>query len=87
VIDCIQEDAGALDLIDEQWQVIASLLGMTPRRLDGQGRPWRSNHEVFNAICRILSAALTADVADALPRRRKGARAGDSAPLVSSAGY
>ena len=43
-----------MDLTDEQWAVIASLLPELPRRPDGRGRPWRSSREVLNGILWVL---------------------------------
>ena len=51
VVSCIlTEDAAAMDLTDEQWQVVEPLIGEMPRRTDGRGRPWRSSRAVLNGI-------------------------------------
>lgn len=43
-----------MDLTDEQWAVISSLLPDLPRRRDGRGRPGRSSRETLNGILWIL---------------------------------
>lgn len=43
-----------MDLTDEQWGVLESLLPTPPKRADGRGRPWRSPREVLNGILWVL---------------------------------
>jgi transposase len=43
-----------LDLTDEQWKVLESLIPKPPRREDGRGRPWRDPRDVLNGILWIL---------------------------------
>jgi transposase len=57
-----------MDLIDEQWRVLAPLIGKMPRRADGRGRPWRSSREVLNGILWILrTGAQWADLPERYP--------------------
>ena len=39
-----------MDLTDEQWAVISSLLPDLPRRRDGRGRPWRLSRETLKGM-------------------------------------
>jgi transposase len=39
-----------VDLTDEQWEVLASLIPEPPRRTDGRGRSWRDPRDVLNGI-------------------------------------
>jgi transposase len=48
------EEAGTMDLTDEQWAVLDPLIDEMPRRADGRGHFWRSGREVLNGIVRIL---------------------------------
>jgi transposase len=43
-----------MDLTDEQWAVLQSIIPTPPRRPDGRGRPWRDAREVLNGILWIL---------------------------------
>ena len=43
-----------MDLTDEQWAVLQSIIPTPPRRPDGRGRPWREAREVLNGILWIL---------------------------------
>jgi Putative transposase of IS4/5 family (DUF4096) len=45
-----KEDDAAVDLTDEQWAVLKSLLPESPRRADGRGRPWRCARQVLNGV-------------------------------------
>jgi transposase len=57
-----------MGLTDEQWAVLDPLMGETPRRADGRGRPWRSSREVLNGILWILrTGAQWADLPDRYP--------------------
>lgn len=40
-----------MDLMNEQWSLLAPLLGALPRRADGWERPWRGSRQVLNGIC------------------------------------
>ena len=56
------------ELTDEQWQRLEPLLPSLPRRLDGRGRPWRSNREILNGVLWILrSGARWKDLPDHFP--------------------
>jgi hypothetical protein len=52
-----QEDAATMDLRDDQWTVLESLVGELPQRPDGRGRPWRDSREVLNGILRCSTAS------------------------------
>ena len=57
-----------MDVTDEQWEVVAPLIGEMPRRADGRGRPWRSSREVLNGILWILrTGAQWADLPERYP--------------------
>src|SRR5215210_3630422 len=43
-----------MDLTDEQWEVLESLIPKPPRREDGRGRPWRDPRDVLNGILWVL---------------------------------
>jgi transposase len=43
-----------MDLTNEQWTLIDSLLPADRVRADGRGRPWTDRREVFNGILWIL---------------------------------
>lgn len=43
-----------MDLIDEQWKIVASILPPDPIREDKRGRPWSEQRKVFNGILWIL---------------------------------
>ena len=43
-----------MDLTDEQWEVLESLIPDPPQREDGRGRPWRNPRDVLNGILWIL---------------------------------
>src|SRR5918992_1165811 len=43
-----------MDLTDEQWAVLQSIIPTPLRRPDGRGRPWREAREVLNGILWIL---------------------------------
>jgi len=43
-----------MDLTDEQWEVLKTLIPDPPRRADGRGRPWRDPRDVLNGILWIL---------------------------------
>jgi transposase len=43
-----------MDLTDEPWAVLQSIIPTPPRRPDGRGRPWRDAREVLNGILWIL---------------------------------
>ena len=43
-----------MDLIDEQWEIVASILPPDPVREDKRGRPWSEQRKVFNGILWIL---------------------------------
>src|SRR5919108_4823268 len=43
-----------MDLTDEQWAVLQSIIPTPPRRPDGRARPWREAREVLNGILWIL---------------------------------
>ena len=43
-----------MDLTDEQWAVLQSIIPTPPRRPDGRGRPWREARAVLNGILWIL---------------------------------
>src|SRR5258708_31578040 len=70
VVRCIQqeEEAAAMDLTDDQGQVLEPLIGAMPRRADGRGRPWRDSREVLNGIVWILrTGAQWADLPERYP--------------------
>ena len=57
-----------MDLTDDQWVVLAPLIGELPRRADGRGRPWRSSRDVLNGILWILrTGAQWADLPERYP--------------------
>src|SRR5258708_13918015 len=65
---CVLQEDTAMDLTDEQWQVLDPLIGEMPRRADGRGRPWRSSREVLNGILWILrTGAQWADLPERYP--------------------
>lgn len=39
-----------MELTDDQWQLIKTLIPEPHRREDGRGRPWRGNREVLEGI-------------------------------------
>ncbi len=43
-----------MDLTDEQWDIIKSIVPLEPRRSDGRGRPWKEARAVLNGILWIL---------------------------------
>ncbi|MFZ6019766.1 MAG: IS5 family transposase [Chloroflexota bacterium] len=43
-----------MDLTDEQWDVIKSLIPEPPQRADGRGRPRRDDREILNGILWIM---------------------------------
>jgi transposase len=43
-----------MDITDEQWNMVESLIPTPPRRPYGRRRPWRDSREVLNAILWIL---------------------------------
>ena len=43
-----------MDLTDEQWQVVETILPEDPVRDDGRGRPWSDRRKVLNGILWIL---------------------------------
>ena len=43
-----------MDLTDEQWNIINSILPPDPVRPDRRGRPWSDRRKVFNGILWIL---------------------------------
>jgi transposase len=43
-----------MDLTDEQWAIIKSLIPEPPKRADGKGRPWRDSRDFLNGILWIL---------------------------------
>ncbi|MDQ5828081.1 MAG: IS5 family transposase [Chloroflexota bacterium] len=43
-----------MDLTDEQWEVLESLIPEPPRRADGRGRPWRDPRDVLNGILWVM---------------------------------
>jgi hypothetical protein len=49
-----REDAAARELTDDEWALLAPLIGPMPRRHDGRGRPWRSSREVLDGILWML---------------------------------
>src|SRR5829696_4834128 len=45
-----------MDLTDERWNIVESLIPAPSRRPDGWGRPWRDPRELLNAILWIFRA-------------------------------
>ena len=43
-----------MDLTDEQWKVVETILPEDPVRDDGRGRPWSDRRKVLNGILWIL---------------------------------
>ena len=43
-----------MDLTDEQWEMLESLIPEPPRRADGRGRPWRDPRDILNGILWVL---------------------------------
>ena len=43
-----------MDLTDDQWSILASLIPPPRMRPDGRGRPWRDPRDVLNGILWIL---------------------------------
>lgn len=43
-----------MDLTNEQWALIDSLLPADPVRADGRGRPWTNRRQVFDGILWVL---------------------------------
>jgi transposase len=43
-----------MELTNEQWQIVATLLPPDKVRADGRGRPWRDQRTVFNGILWVL---------------------------------
>ena len=43
-----------MDLTDDQWHIIESIVPPEPRRSDGRGRPWKEARAVLNGILWIL---------------------------------
>jgi transposase len=43
-----------MDLTDEQWQVVETILPEDPVRDDGRGRPWSDRRKVLDGILWIL---------------------------------
>jgi transposase len=43
-----------MDLTDDQWEVIQTIIPALPRRPDGRGRPWREARAVLNGILWIV---------------------------------
>ena len=39
-----------MELTDEQWELIQSLIPQPPKRPDGRGRPWQKDQEILNGI-------------------------------------
>lgn len=44
----------AVELTDEQWAVLESLLPEPPKRTDGRGRPWGMVREVLGGVLWVL---------------------------------
>jgi transposase len=43
-----------MDVTDEQWAVLHTIIPVPPRRPDGRGRPWRDARAVLNGVLWIL---------------------------------
>ncbi len=43
-----------MDLTDEQWKLVETILPEDPVRDDGRGRPWRDRRTVLNGVLWIL---------------------------------
>lgn len=43
-----------MDLTDEQWKVVETILPVDPIRADKRGRPWSDRRTVFNGVLWIL---------------------------------
>ena len=43
-----------MDLTDDQWKIVASILPADPIREDKRGRPWSEQRKVFNGILWVL---------------------------------
>jgi transposase len=43
-----------MDLTEEQWRVVSTILPQDPKRADGRGRPWSERRVVFNGVLWIL---------------------------------
>ena len=57
-----------MDVTDEQWAVVGSLLEPPVRREDGRGRPWRDPRDVFDGVLWILrTGAPWKDLPDRYP--------------------
>lgn len=57
-----------MDLTDEQWETLDSLIPEPPRRPDGKGRPWRNPRDVLNGIMWVLrTGALWHDLPQRYP--------------------
>ena len=58
----------SMDLTDEQWSVVSSIVPELPKRRDGRGRPWRCSRAVLNGILWILrTGAPWQDLPDRYP--------------------
>ncbi len=57
-----------MDLTDEQWEVVSSLIPEPTRREDGRGRPWRDPRDVLHGILWVLrTGAPWKDLPDRYP--------------------
>jgi transposase len=52
--DAASEEDAAMDLTEEQWARVGSLIGEPPRRADGRGRPWRESRAVLDGVLWVL---------------------------------
>ena len=57
-----------MELTDEQWAVVGSLIPAPSRRTDGRGRPWRDSRAVLDGILWVLkTGARWQDLPDRYP--------------------
>jgi transposase len=48
------EDVEAVDLTDEQWELLEPLIPRPSRRPDRRGKPWRAAREVLDGVLWVL---------------------------------
>lgn len=57
-----------MDLTDEQWAIVSTVMPEPPRRADGRGRPWKPTRDVLNGVLWILrTGAQWQDLPDRYP--------------------
>ena len=57
-----------MDLTDEQWSLVSSIMPELPKRQDGRGRPWRCSRAVLDGILwKLRTSAPWYDLPDRYP--------------------